>query len=57
MTSLNRTSSWVICERDTGRAVYETYSSELVERINRERYIAVPVLEYLQSLNRQIMGH
>lgn len=57
MTSLNRTSSWVICERDTGRAVYETYSPELAERINRERYIAVPVLEYLQSLNRRIMGH
>lgn len=57
MTSLNRTASWVICERDTGRTVYETYSPELVARINRERYIAVPVLEYLQSLNRQIMGH
>lgn len=49
-----RPASWVICDRATGAAVLETYSPRLVACINTAKYRAVPVLEYLQALNRQI---
>ena len=53
MTSLNETASWVIRERATGKVVMETFNAKVIEKLNAERYEAVPILEYLQSLNRK----
>jgi hypothetical protein len=51
--SLSRTASWVIREKETGRFVIETFSERVVEVLNTQKYEAVPILEYLQSLNRK----
>lgn len=46
--------SWVIVERGTLNAVLETFSRQLVEMINTERYEVLPIGEYLGRLNQQI---
>lgn len=50
MTSLHQTASWVIRERATGRVICETFSARFVAALNTQRYEAVPILAYLQSL-------
>lgn len=47
-------SSWIIINKATGNAVLETFSQRYAEAVNTERYQVVPVLEYLQELNRKI---
>ena len=49
--SLSRTASWVIKDRKTGEVVLETFSRSIVDALNVDKYEAVPILEYLQSLN------
>ena len=49
-----KTASWVICEKESGRAVLETFSPKLIAKLNTAKYEAVPILAYLQSLNRRI---
>lgn len=53
-----RTASWVIVNKATGEAVFETFSPKLFRLItegeNAEKYEAVPALEYLQALNARI---
>lgn len=44
--------SWVIIDRSTGNAVLETYN-EALTKLNQKKYKAVPILEYLQSLNKK----
>ncbi len=46
--------SWVIVDRQNGTAVLETFSATLAAAVNRARYDVVPILEYLQELNRRI---
>lgn len=48
-----RTASWVIRERATGRVICETYNPDVIPLLKPE-FEAVPILEYLQSLNRRI---
>ena len=48
------TTSWVIVERSTGNALFETFNPKLVAAINTIRYQVVPILEYLQALNAEI---
>lgn len=54
MTSLSRTASWVIVRLSDGAAMFETFERRIAEAINRDRYKAVPILQYLQSLNASI---
>jgi hypothetical protein len=51
MTSLLTTASWVIRKRDTGEVIMETFNKQIIEKLNAEKYEAIPILEYLQSLN------
>ena len=44
--------SWVIVDKVTGKAVMETYDFELCQFINIEKYRVVPILAWLQSLNK-----
>lgn len=44
--------SWVIREISTGRVILETWNPKLVAALNTARYEAVPIREYLASLNR-----
>ena len=43
--------SWVIRERDTGKVLFETFDKRIPTAINAVKYEAVPILEYLVSLN------
>lgn len=43
--------SWVIREKATGRVIAETFEARTVAALNTKRYEAVPILDYLASLN------
>lgn len=47
-----KTASWVIKEKSTGKVLFETFESKIVDALNTDKYLAVPILEYLQSLNK-----
>jgi len=49
---LRRIASWVIRDKVTKQAVCELFNPELVLKINTLKYEAVPILEYLQEINR-----
>ncbi len=46
--------SWVIVRRATGEGVMETFNAELLPRLNAERYVAAPIMDYLCEFNRRI---
>ena len=48
-----KTASWVVIEIKTGNVMFETFSQSLVNAIS-DKYKAVPILEYLQSVNAKI---
>ena len=52
--SLLRTSSWVIREITTKNVIMETFERQHVDKLNTTKYEAIPILEYLQSLNKDI---
>jgi len=54
MTSLNQTASWIIRNRSTKAVICETFDERKVKALNTEKYEAVPILAYLQELNRSI---
>ncbi len=49
-----KTASWVIIEIATEKVIFETFNESLVKKINTEKYRVVPILEYLQSLNKSL---
>ena len=53
MTSLNRTASWIIYNKLTGKAVFETFEENTAKTFPIGHYHVMPVLEWLQSLNRR----
>lgn len=46
-----KTASWVIRNKVTKEVVCETFDARKVSALNTAKYEAVPILEYLQSLN------
>jgi hypothetical protein len=46
------TASWILREKATGRVIAETFSPAIVRALNTARYEAVPIGEYLASLNK-----
>lgn len=46
--------SWVIVDRSTNAAVLEIYQESLLPHLDTEKYKAVPILQYLENLNRKI---
>jgi len=54
MTSLNKTASWVIVNIVTSFAVFETFNENTAKAINSKLYKAVPIMEYLQNLNKSL---
>ncbi len=56
MSSLNRTASWIIRNKDTKAVLCETFNPEIAAKCApgthaSEFYEAIPILEYLQSIN------
>lgn len=46
-----RTASWILKDKTTGEVVMETFDRKKVDALNTEKYVAVPIHEYLASLN------
>lgn len=44
-------SSWVIRERATSKVVTELFDKRNVDKLNREKYEAIPIGIYLGSIN------
>lgn len=47
-----KTASWVIRNKITKEVVLETFSPAIVAALNTAKYEAVPIGEYLASLNK-----
>jgi hypothetical protein len=45
------TASWVIRNKGTGEVLFETFDRKKVDALNTEKYEAVPIQEYLGSIN------
>jgi hypothetical protein len=46
-----KTASWIIREKATGRVIAETFKANVASAINTARYEAIPIRQYLASLN------
>jgi hypothetical protein len=51
------TASWVIRNKVTKEVIMETFSATVVAAVNTAKYEAVPILAYLQEVNRTIRAH
>jgi hypothetical protein len=47
-----KTASWIIVNLATNQAVFETFNENTAKAINKRLYRAVPILEWLVSLNK-----
>jgi capsid portal protein len=45
------TASWVIRNKVTEEVIFETFNQKIVDKLNTDKYEAVPILDYLVSLN------
>ena len=52
-----RTASWVIVNKSSNKAIFETFNESVISKINQEKYQAIPILAYLQNLNKAIKGN
>jgi len=48
-----KTASWVIVNLETDESLFETFDPAKVAALNTTKYKAVPILEWLQHLNRK----
>lgn len=46
--------SYVIVDKRTGQSVCEIWQKSVADKINTDKYRAVPIMEYLQQINRDI---
>ena len=46
--------SWVIRNKETKEVIAETFSRKVVDALNTQKYEAVPIREFLASLNRVV---
>jgi hypothetical protein len=47
-----KTKSWVIVETKTKAVIFETFEAKTINALNKKKYSAIPILEYLQTLNK-----
>lgn len=48
-----KAASWIIREKVTAKVLFETFDRKKVDALNTSKYEAVPIGEYLASLNRR----
>jgi hypothetical protein len=41
--------SWVVVSCDTGKAILETYSKTVASRVRSDKYIVMPIMDWLVS--------
>lgn len=44
--------SWVIVNKETNEAVFETFNKKTTEKINTEKYKVVRIMDWLCFLNK-----
>ena len=44
--------SWVIVNKETNEPIFETWNKQLTLKINLKKYNVIPILEWLQNLNK-----
>jgi hypothetical protein len=49
-----KTASWILRNKATKEVVCETFDARKVAALNLAKYEAVPILAYLQEINRSI---
>ena len=49
-----KTASWIIVDKQTRKAVMETFDKATADAVNRDKFDVLPALEYLQQLNRSL---
>jgi hypothetical protein len=49
-----KTASWIIINKATREAVFETFNENTAKAVNTRLYEAIPALQYLQQLNAAI---
>ena len=49
-----KVTSFVIVDKQTGKAVMETFNRATADAVNRNKFDVLPTLEYLQKLNRDL---
>lgn len=54
MENKENPASWVIINKETKKAVFETFNPKHVELLNTNKYEAIPIYDYLCELNKQI---
>jgi hypothetical protein len=52
-----KTASWIIVNKATGYAVFETFNENTAKAVNTRLYEAIPALLYLQQLNAKIKAN
>lgn len=53
-SSLQKESSWVIVDKETRKAVKETFDKSEAEKVDTEKFDVLPAQEYLGKLNKEI---
>jgi hypothetical protein len=51
VTSLEKDSSWIIRNKETGEVIQETFQKSVADKVNKDKYEAVPALQHLQEMN------
>jgi hypothetical protein len=54
MECIMKTASWIIINKATRQAVFETFNENTAKAVNTRLYEALPARQYLQQLNRNI---
>ena len=48
--------SWIIVNKETGKAVFETFERTTMQAVNRNKYQVMTVMEWLQSVNKAVQS-
>jgi hypothetical protein len=51
--AMEQIASWVIVRKSDNTAVFETFNKRVAQAINTDKYLAVPIEQYLGNLNAQ----
>ena len=54
MSTLLKTASWVIVNKATRQAIFETFNENTAKAVNVKLYEALPALQYLRQLNKSL---
>lgn len=57
MSSLATTASWVVVQISDNQPIFETFNPKIVAALNKEKYKAIPIYDWLASINQQEGNH